>query len=541
MRIKKIEIKNFKRFTDLTIADIPDISKLVLVIGNNGSGKSSLFDAFDWLSKGKGTSGGGIYIGNEFMNYYLKDIAQDATVSIEFMDGALIEANKVGIVKGRELAKYFVGRSSIRIIPHISNSANLAWVSSDADSPTSYIEHDTRFINDVFSYIRQINTALRAPVFSGQQADTLQIFRDSIEPLNNSLINIFGGDETTTIQIAEFEDAFPNTTAKLIFKKGVSKINYDLLSHGEKQVVILLINFIVRQQFYQNAIIFIDEMDCHLNTALQENLLREIVTRWIPNNAQLWTASHALGFIDYARNSEDASIIDLDLLNFDTKKELYPLSKDTLSVYDIAIPKSTITAILKGYKLVVVENTNAQYFNAALGDKGYLFLPAGNNREVFRTVKVDKDKIGLRDRDYLRKDEMKNIQEQFPKFKILLLYTFENYLYHPDNFATLNLSGFNRNDYIAEITEQKNEKVLYIVGEIGTARTHYVEFKECIKNDQDIQSIIDALRSNDFEDFYPYFNMKTHFNKKYLNSFKYSLADLATTDWFKNQILRVLG
>jgi len=51
MRIKKIELTNFKRFTSLTISDIPDTTKLVLVIGSNGSGKSSLFDAFDWLQK----------------------------------------------------------------------------------------------------------------------------------------------------------------------------------------------------------------------------------------------------------------------------------------------------------------------------------------------------------------------------------------------------------------------------------------------------------------------------------------------------------
>src|SRR5690606_16318419 len=134
--------------------------------------------------------------------------------------------------------------------------------------------------------------------------DTLKIFRDFIEPLNTSLINILGGNETTTIQIAEFQDATANTTAKLIFKKGTSKINYDLLSHGEKQIIILLINFIVRNEYYNNSILFIDEMDCHSNTALQSNLLEEIVTKWIPANAHLWTASHALGFIDYAKKSE---------------------------------------------------------------------------------------------------------------------------------------------------------------------------------------------------------------------------------------------
>jgi hypothetical protein len=82
-------------------------------------------------------------------------------------------------------------------------------------------------------------------------------------------------------------------------------------------VVILLLNFIVRKKYYEDAIIFIDEMDCHLNTSLQSRLLDEIVNVWIPDSAQLWTASHALGFIDFARHADNASIIDLNLLNFD--------------------------------------------------------------------------------------------------------------------------------------------------------------------------------------------------------------------------------
>ena len=539
MRIKKIELKNFKRFTDLTISDIPDSSKLVLLIGSNGSGKSSLFDAFDWLSKGiyKGLPYGGR---DEALSYYRKNIETEPTALVEFADNSLIEKKGTGIIKGNELVQKFLGRSSIRIVPRISNTANPTNVANDNDSPVTYIENDTRFVNDVFLYIQQINNALREPVFSGKQADTLKIFRDFIEPLNNSLLKIFDGDENTTIQIAEFQDATPSTTAKLIFKKGESKINYDLLSHGEKQVIILLINFIVRQSYYKDSIIFIDEMDCHLNTALQASLIAEIVTRWIPDNAQLWTASHALGFIDYARNSSSASIIDFNLLNFDIKQELFPLSKDNLEVYEIAIPKSTIASILKGYKLVVVENKNDQYFNVALGQDGYLFLPANNNREVFLTIKGDKDKLGLRDRDYLRTDEIEKINLQYPNLKILLLSTFENYIYHPDNLAELNFNGFDKVEYLNEIINQKNEKLIDIVSEIGTSRNHYIEFKDCIKNDENIKPITEALQSNNFEDFYAFYNMKKHFNKKHLTQFKFSLSDLSKTKWFKQEILKTI-
>ncbi len=46
MRISSVHMKNFRRFTDLDIREIPASAKLVLLVGSNGSGKSSVFDAF---------------------------------------------------------------------------------------------------------------------------------------------------------------------------------------------------------------------------------------------------------------------------------------------------------------------------------------------------------------------------------------------------------------------------------------------------------------------------------------------------------------
>ena len=54
MKIKSIHLKDFKRFTDLTIEELPETAKLVVMIGPNGCGKSSVFDGLHSYKYSKG-------------------------------------------------------------------------------------------------------------------------------------------------------------------------------------------------------------------------------------------------------------------------------------------------------------------------------------------------------------------------------------------------------------------------------------------------------------------------------------------------------
>ncbi len=536
MRITKVHLQNFKRFTDLTIDKIPAETKLVLLIGANGSGKSSIFDALNYVN---GLRSGAF---NADKSFFYEKNAEKIKVKITLDNGRFVSHGYNESQQTFEFNPYkLIGRSSIRIVPRIVNNAQPDRITIDGDAPETSIDADTRFTNDLFMYMQNIDNSLREPTFNGRSADTLKIFQQYIEPLNSSLLNIFGGTNETTIQIAEYQNATPFSNGKLIFRKGASKVNYDLLSHGEKQVVILLLNFIVRKEYYNDAIIFIDEMDCHLNTSLQYKLLEEIVSVWIPDNAQLWTASHALGFIDYARKNEQATIIDFDLLDFDLPQTLLPESKESLDVYDIAIPKGMLFDILKDKKIVVCENQNDEYYNL-LKIPNTIFVGVKDSRDVFLTVKRDGRYHSLRDRDFLSDTEVEKLNKAYPHHHILQYYNFENYLYHPDNIEELAINGFDKAAYIQHITDQKNEKIFYILPVLSSSRQNYEEFKTDEKlKDKDSNQIVDDLRSDDFERFYKYFDMKAQFNKASLSQYNLNKEKMVSTKWFQNQIESVIS
>jgi len=118
MRIKRVELNDFKRFTHLTVEDIPETAKLIVLVGPNGSGKTSFMEALNHYYKfaGYGDVGESNYLSKidvkrkfEFGEWYS---LASKTVDIDFYDAAYPKDVGRSNIKG-----HFYFRSAYRNEP----------------------------------------------------------------------------------------------------------------------------------------------------------------------------------------------------------------------------------------------------------------------------------------------------------------------------------------------------------------------------------------------------------------------------------------
>lgn len=311
MKIKKINLRNFKRFSDFTIDNIPASIKLVLVVGPNGSGKTSLFDAFNLWYKQHGSLG---Y--NQDEQFYLKSDENNdwnKLVSIEFHD------NESGYGKNQRGKFYF--RTAYR------NESDFTIESlQKQEDPTTTNKINFLIQNDETvseNYQRLISYTLSGVYDNENDSKTIKQFREElIGKIKNSLHNVF-----EDLSLSSIGD--PLSNGSFYFEKGSSKdFHYKNLSGGEKSVFDIILDLIIKSAYYPEAIFCIDEPEAHMHTHLQSLLLEEIF-HLIPDNSQLWISTHSIGMLKKAKEIDEnvpgsVAFINFDDLDFDDHIEIEP-------------------------------------------------------------------------------------------------------------------------------------------------------------------------------------------------------------------------
>jgi hypothetical protein len=293
MHVRRLHATGFKSFANLGI-ELPGRPRLVVLCGENGTGKSSVIDALaSWrLRRHWGVSdpsffakGGDPSVG-------------PGEVVLDFHEAS--EADFRGLVYVRTAQRVTVdfAASGVGRVQEVL----------ELPGPMRSIDIDDRVTED---YQRLVASSIEA-LWDEDQAhvpagEIVQALVGEIRaPLERLLPGLkFVGPDNPL-------DREPT----LRFSKGSAlKYAYKNLSGGEKAVFDLLLDVVAKTKVFESAVWCIDEPELHVNPRIQGALLHEIM-QLLGDDAQLWIATHSPGMLAMARKQYEADPDSVAFLDF---------------------------------------------------------------------------------------------------------------------------------------------------------------------------------------------------------------------------------
>ena len=390
MKIKSIKLKNFKRFTDLTIEGLPETAKLVVMIGPNGCGKSSVFDAlncYTYTVKNNAYPSDDLSVGPyepmHMMNYYLKNRSShpilrlsDSTNSSRLaeqieeckalmIDCKVLLSDCVNIVHSEQETEVnelrVHTRSSLRNYSLLFHSDLFSTHSAEklqlrlSKLPTEKEVDHTFALNHwtLFSYKSTYRSGIEdilgvhwpaLPHELKEYAETaLSVKEEIIEEVSNTIAQLFT-DPVSKLILEDTLHLCLSLSDPELLRFNEKSPPFPNLSVGEIAIFDLILDIVIKRIIDDETVICIDEPELHIHTKPQGQLLQVLYDR-IPPKSQLWIATHSVGMVrkaqDLWREDPDSVVfLDFGRDDFDEQVTLKPMTPDPdfwARTYEVAL------------------------------------------------------------------------------------------------------------------------------------------------------------------------------------------------------------
>ncbi len=291
------------KFSHLTVQGLPKDVKLVVLVGPNGSGKTSLLE--------------GLYV-YFYENGGGRDFYKDVSYSSNYMEPE-IKFHDPYLLEGSELkqsynhnSRAFYFRTAHRHEADFGTSEvrGPGSISDDHRNPKNFNDLEARVSRN---YQELVATAVKE-LFSEENASkkVKDVREGLIGQVRSSMKRVF--DDLILQGVG-----MPTEDGTFTFKRGASRdYRYANLSGGEKAAFDLLLDFIIEKEDHNDTIYCIDEPELHMHTRLQGKLLEELYTI-LPENCQLWIATHSIGMMRRAMELHRDNPGTVAFLNFDSE------------------------------------------------------------------------------------------------------------------------------------------------------------------------------------------------------------------------------
>ena len=392
MRLKTIQMTDFKRFSNLTVDGIPEEARLIVLAGPNGSGKSSLFDAFLTWRQSKS------HRGMNWDSSYYNKVYHHAPSSEEWNDQVRISFHENDSTIPQDIRMTFYIRSAYRNDPdfqvnRLQRQADLLdevrierLIDNDAAIGTNYQRLVSNAVEDAFDKL------------PGQMA--LDDFRFQVtSAIAEAIRQLFPNLSFNSL-------GNPLTDGSFRFTKGESQgFHFKNLSGGEKAVFDLVLDLVVASHSYQDTVYCIDEPESHINPRIHGSLL-QVLLDLIPPSCQLMLATHSMGIMRKARDMEGeqpgtVAFLDFGSSDFDQEAHIEPTIPNRefwQRTYEVAL--GDMASLVAPERVVICEGEPGTRAHAAYDAKCFeaifreefpetQFIPGGNADEVLN------DKRGL--------------------------------------------------------------------------------------------------------------------------------------------------